>query len=166
MRLEVLGLSETRVSDAGLKHLNRLPLKQLMLASTQVTDAGLADLANQSSLQVLDLGETKITDDGLSQLAGLPLIELHLERTGITYRGIVVLSQLSLPLADLHIQGSAVTVRGLRVLRGPLQSMMLGMGDSRPIPTLKSLHIDAAQLGDLEFSERAQLRCALTIETP
>jgi Leucine-rich repeat (LRR) protein len=65
----VLDLSDTRVSDAGLKEL--APLKNLQildLSGTRVTDAGLKELALLKNLQALDLAGTKVSDEGIKEL--------------------------------------------------------------------------------------------------
>ena len=70
--LQYLYLNDTKVTDAGLKHLSELKaLKELGLSSTKVTDAGLKHLVGLKALESLDLRDTKVTDAGLLHLADL-----------------------------------------------------------------------------------------------
>ena len=84
-----LDLSETHVTDAGLKELAGLKqLTTLDLFGTQVTDAGLKELAGLMQLTTLYLSETQVTDAGLKELAGLKqLTTLDLSYTRVTATG-------------------------------------------------------------------------------
>ena len=65
-------LSETQVSDAGLKELKALTnLTSLFLFSAKVTDRGLKELRDLTKLTTLFLGSTKVTDEGLKELKEL-----------------------------------------------------------------------------------------------
>jgi Leucine-rich repeat (LRR) protein len=62
-------LSDTNVTDDGLKHLQGLTqLRTLDLSATNVTDAGLKHLQGLTELQILDLNGTKATGDGVKRL--------------------------------------------------------------------------------------------------
>ncbi len=78
--LEILQLTETRVSDKGLELLKNL--KQLRSLSfgvydrgAPISDAGAAKLAGLSNLKRLSLNGTLITKEGLAQVAKLPKLE-------------------------------------------------------------------------------------------
>ena len=74
--LQTLWLNDTKVTDAGLAHLQGLAgLQELRLERTQVTDAGLAHLAGLTELLNLLLAETQVTDAGLAHLRGLTVCE-------------------------------------------------------------------------------------------
>lgn len=90
-------LSQTKVTDDGLKHLEGLHhLKYLYLMQVRITDAGLEHLTGLTALQHLGLGETQITDVGLKHLKGLvELQQLNLHGTKITDAGIECLKRLS-----------------------------------------------------------------------
>jgi hypothetical protein len=77
----MLRLGNSRVTDAGLKHLKRLRhLQVLLLADTAVTDSGLRDLSHLPALQALHLQRTAVTGSGFGALAKLPrLSHLFLE---------------------------------------------------------------------------------------
>jgi hypothetical protein len=63
-------LMDTGITDAGLKHLLRLPqLTELVLDRTAVTDAGVETILNYfGELTVLGVGGTKITDKSFPKL--------------------------------------------------------------------------------------------------
>ena len=77
--LQGLDLSDTKVTDDGLVHLETLyALQWIDLKYTLVTDAGLEHLAKLTSLQDLYLTGTKVTDEGVKRLqAQLPKCEIH-----------------------------------------------------------------------------------------
>jgi Leucine-rich repeat (LRR) protein len=78
--LEFLRLRGCRgVTDAGVKHLGKLTaLAYLGLSGTQVTDAGLEHLKGLTQLSELDLTDTSVSGAGLAYLKGLKLTALHL----------------------------------------------------------------------------------------
>jgi hypothetical protein len=88
-------LSNTKVTDAGLKHIKELnQLIVLSLGNTQVTDAGLKELKGLKQLLLLDLEETKITDTGLKELKELKTLTwLNLHGTKVTDAGIKELQE-------------------------------------------------------------------------
>jgi Leucine-rich repeat (LRR) protein len=60
---------QTKITDAGLKHLAGLPkLEILNLQGTQVSDDGLKALESMKQLKVLDVSKTKISEAGAGQL--------------------------------------------------------------------------------------------------
>ena len=67
--MQELGLGDTKITDAGLKHVKELKsLHTLDLRLTKVTDAGLKELKECKSLQRLTLFETLVTRVGLREL--------------------------------------------------------------------------------------------------
>ena len=82
-QLTSLDLSNTQITDLGLKELRKLTtLTSLNLKYTGVSDLGLCELAALSNLETLNLDSTKITDAGLIELRLLQnLTELELGRT-------------------------------------------------------------------------------------
>jgi hypothetical protein len=69
VRLEVLDLGETRITNFGISHLKRLAnLRELTLFGTKIGDAGLRHLRTLAHLQRLDLGLTTVTSDGVRDL--------------------------------------------------------------------------------------------------
>src|SRR5438270_3236639 len=72
-----IDLSETKVTDAGLKELAGFKhLAALSLGGTPVTDKGLAELAGLAQLESLFLNDTHVTDAGLKALAALTQLRL------------------------------------------------------------------------------------------
>jgi Leucine-rich repeat (LRR) protein len=60
---------DTKVTDAGLRHLNGLTnLRSLNLSNTQVTNAGLEYLNGLSNLRDLDLRTANVTEEGAKKL--------------------------------------------------------------------------------------------------
>jgi len=96
-----LDLSGTRVSDAGLSALARMPnLTRLSLANTAVGDAGIRHLAGLARLEYLNLYGTRVSDAGLDALRGLGgLRALYLWGTRVT------------PQGQASLQGSAPSLR-------------------------------------------------------
>ena len=94
--LTLLDLSRTRVTDAGLAALTKMPgLRRLQLQETNVTDAGLLSIKMLPRLEVLNLYDTHVTDGGLAALAPLPkLRRLYVWRTAVTAAGEARLRQL------------------------------------------------------------------------
>jgi tetratricopeptide (TPR) repeat protein len=70
--LQFVGLSQTRITDAGLEPLLSLPnLRYLSLADTYLTDAAIGTLSRFSNLLGLNLQGTALTDEGLDELRTL-----------------------------------------------------------------------------------------------
>ena len=114
-RLQKLNLQGTRVTDAGLAHLARMPrLEFLDLRDTQVTDAGLAHLSALERLRSLRLGQTKVTTSGIEALQkALPHLEVQRETVGevlwSAFEGLLAITGL-LPLADPEELARALAV--------------------------------------------------------
>lgn len=145
--LKELDLGETQVTDAGMKHLAKLPLQSLNLEETAVTDVGLRDVAKLSELRDLGLVRTKVTDAGLKELARLTqLRELFLIKTQVTDQGLTSLTGLR-ELEFLHLDGTAVTADGVARLREKLPKAKVSWFQ-RPQPS--------GRTGDNEVKQRPQ----------
>ena len=90
-----LDLSRTRVTDAGLKALEKMPnLQHLDLRDTAVGDAGLDALAPLHDLRTLGLYGTAVTDAGLPALQRLAgLRRLYVGGTKVTPPGVATLGR-------------------------------------------------------------------------
>jgi energy-converting hydrogenase Eha subunit A len=126
-RLQILRLSDTRITDAALAHLAGLPrLESLGLLRTRVTDAGLAHLAGLTRLESLYISNfppflTPITDAGLAHLSGLTRLQiLVLSETSITDAGLAHLSGLT-QLQILVLSATSITDAGLAQFAGLTQ---------------------------------------------
>jgi len=119
LRLYVLRLEDTSVTDAGLEHVKGLTgLTRLDLDGTGVTDAGLEHLKGLTSLGQLDLAATQITGSGLEYLKGLSsLASLDLLRTQVKGPGLEYLSGLP-KLRRLDLRFTPVTDTGMEHLGG------------------------------------------------
>ena len=106
-----LNLSDTSVTNAGLKHLQNLPaLRYLDLSRLPAIDAaGLRELENVPSLRFLILWLNELSSEDLEQIARLQQIdELLISPIGLTDEDLkplgklVALKKLSLPQANLN----------------------------------------------------------------
>ncbi|MEM7233390.1 MAG: glycosyltransferase, partial [Planctomycetota bacterium] len=106
--LNHLVLTDTRVTDSGLRNLSRLKrLFSLRLEGTQVTDRGLAPIARLPHLQNLHLDRTAVTDDGIAALTNSHRLRtLSLTRTGITDRALSGVGDAMRRLAFSHTRVS------------------------------------------------------------
>ncbi len=113
-------LQRTKVTDAGLEHLEGLDqLQSLNLHNTKVTDAGLEQLKGLTNLQSLNLGQTSATDAGLAHLKGLTRLQsLNLEQTQVTDTGLAQLKGLT-QLQSLNLTQTKVTEAGVKKLSFP-----------------------------------------------
>lgn len=118
-QVELVDLSGSSVTDAGLAHLERLSgLEELYLDSTQITDDGLAHLEGLTALQCLILDDTQITDAGLGHLKGLTALKcLVLANTQVTDAGLAHLQGL-IALQELYLINVQITDVGLAHLDG------------------------------------------------
>ncbi len=125
--LYTLDLTDSDVTDAGLRWTDAARLKALYLDGTAVRGQVLDGVVGATALEVLSLSRTAVGDDTLAQVAGLTqLIELHLSGTRVTDAGVVALRTLTalrvLDLSDNHLDGSSLAQ--LTVL--PLRALYLG----------------------------------------
>lgn len=116
--LRFLSLAETRVSDAGLLHLQAMTkLQELHLDHSEITDEGLKSLTTLPSLEILDLKGTRITDAGLMEVGRLTQLKgLYLTRTGITDSGLKHLRNLN-KLETLILWDTGIGDAGLEHLK-------------------------------------------------
>jgi hypothetical protein len=182
-RLSGLYLSNTGITDAGLRHLEGLPnLQDLFLGNMDsryappgttlplntITDAGLIHLRDLTNLRALNLAGLPVSDEGLDVLKDLPnLGGLYLERTKV--RGPWFGRLKSLPgLAVVYLDGSMMTDEGLSHLKGAsnLQFLSLvgipltgqGLTYLKSLPKLNRLDIKGCGL-DFEAIDDFQVAC-------
>jgi Leucine-rich repeat (LRR) protein len=108
-------VTQTRVTDAGLKELAALPnLTALDLSGCAVAGPGLRDLARVPNLSALNLSRTPLTDATLKDLAGCAkLASLNLDNTKVTDDGLKGLAPLK-SLTAISVRGTRVTDDGLK----------------------------------------------------
>jgi Leucine-rich repeat (LRR) protein len=164
--LSALELTNTGITDAGLRHLAGLThLTDLSLRNIDrrlarpgaapspntITDAGLVHLKGLTTLRTLNFGGLPVTDAGLDAVKDLPNLEqLYLDRTEVIGSGLGRLK--SLPgLTALYLDRSAVTDEGLDHLKGAVNLEVLslsgvpltprGLASLKTLPKLKRLDI-------------------------
>jgi Leucine-rich repeat (LRR) protein len=106
--LRELNVQNTRVSDAGLKHISGLKnLKRLSASDNKrIADAGLEALAGLENLEVLWVSDCKVTGSGLKHLAGLTkLKDLAINGNPVTDAGIAELTRLR-SLKEVNLTGT------------------------------------------------------------
>jgi hypothetical protein len=112
--LRALDLSDTAVTSDGLIHIRKLiRLKDLTLIGTKVTDTGLVNLESHHDLWLLDLSGTKVTDRGLAHLRQLrKLSHLHLSKTSVTDSSMGTLIELP-AIEVIDLSQTKVTEAGI-----------------------------------------------------
>ncbi|MBA61328.1 MAG: hypothetical protein CMJ76_03090 [Planctomycetaceae bacterium] len=109
-----LDLSRSNISDKSVKSLKSLHIVQLNLSETDITDTGLKYLADHPHCEQLDLSFTACSSDGLSEILGtLPLSELNLQGLELSERVLQTLgnceSLITLSLAETNITDQWLT---------------------------------------------------------
>jgi hypothetical protein len=131
-RLQALNLSGRRnMTDVGLAHISRLPLKSLRLKKCSMQDSNLRSLANLSTtLEYLDLGENRdVTQAGLSAILGPLLTSLDLSQIDVSDASAALVA--TLPLKELNLSGSSITDPGLAQLKNLSCLTHLNLAGSR-----------------------------------
>jgi hypothetical protein len=117
--LSRLDLSETRITDHGLRRLkNASAITDLNLRYAElITGEGLSSLKHWTQLKRLDMEGTKVTDNTLQHLSAFTSLEsLNLSSVLVTDAGLDALT--SLPhLRELTLGGNKLTDAGLQALR-------------------------------------------------
>jgi hypothetical protein len=121
--LVLIDLLNTKVTDVGLAYLKGCRgLDSLAVSRTGVTDAGLAHLAGCKNLKELYLDNTQVGDTGLAHFKGNPLVALYINHTAITD-----LSPLQgMPLKYVRLTPKNIT-RGLDILRDMKSLITIGI---------------------------------------
>lgn len=111
--IDYLSLDEKAITDAGLKHLRGLTIKELALPES-ITDAGIAHLKNVHGIESLYLSDTQITDASLEVVAGMSELEsLYLGNVrGITDSGLAHLVGL-VKLKSITLYDTEITDAGI-----------------------------------------------------
>ena len=114
-----LDLSDTRISDHGLRQLKNAPaITDLNLRYAElITDEGISALKTWRHLKRLNLEGTKVTDSTLPQLSTLSSLEaLNIGSVLVTDAGLEALTSLT-NLKELTLGGNKLTDAGLQALR-------------------------------------------------
>jgi Leucine-rich repeat (LRR) protein len=119
--LKSLSLMNTRVTDAGLKHLKNLKqLRSLHLGETRITDAGFADLAALTGLEDLIVSENKLTGSGLKHLGSLPkLTRLSINGNPLKDEAVAALKELK-NAREINLTGTRMSLEATQALKKAL----------------------------------------------
>lgn len=144
-KMRKLALDRTKVTDAGLVHLEGFPnLVWLGLADTAITDKGLEYVGHCSQLERLRLEGSRVSDEGIAHLANLGQLEaLYLDDTRVGNRAIETLGSLR-HLRELSLAGTSVSDAGLGHLRG--------------LENLETLRLNRTQVSDAGLPALQPLR--------
>jgi internalin A len=168
-QLERLGLSDTRISDEGLKDLKKFKnLTQLELRHTKVTDAGLESLKDFEHLRWLDLSATKVTRKTVAELRDLKkLTDLNIGDTEWSDEDMKVLRPMT-QLTGLVLASTNVTDVGISELTDLKQLRVLSLSATQVtddvVETLKQLgelrvlYLGGTKLTNLGLDELAKLK--------
>jgi hypothetical protein len=182
--------ASTGLTDAGLKHLKRMPrLRRLQIhyiprrvwrgapappPPPAITGAGLVHLKGLTQLRSLTLTGLPLTDGSLEAINDLPaLTGLHLGGTRIQGTSLARLKSLS-QLSSLSLVQSPITEDGLRALSGATNLRYLSLlgvpltADALPllkaIPRLEHLDIAGCGFLDEEVLDLAKSRPGLRVD--
>lgn len=123
-----LTLDRTAVSDEGIRFLAPMGnLASLSLKGTRITDSSLRSLQVTKSLGGLGLDKTRITDDGLAPLAGLELSWLSLRDTRVSDKGLRYLHPIK-TLQQIDVTGTRVTREGIKALEEAIPHIQVENG--------------------------------------
>ena len=115
-KLSVLRLRRTSISDEQLGKLTPLKLRMIDLRNTNVTDAGLTHLAQIKSLIDIQLEKSKVTDVGIQKLADLDLKSFNANYcTSISNRSLAVLASMP-SLEQIQLDYTKINDEGMEVL--------------------------------------------------
>jgi len=167
IELQHLSLQLCNVTDVGLGELRHLQLRSIGLASTRITDAGLLHLQAMENMTQLHLDDTSITDAGLANIRGLKrMYNLDLGNSMITDNGLRHLGAMS-NLHFLDIGGPNITDAGLKHLKGfkKLESLNVakasitevGLRELAELPALRTLILSGAQLSSAAVDQLATM---------
>jgi serine/threonine protein kinase len=106
--LKDINVRETGITDLTLSYTVPLKLKRLNVSETMISDTGLKNLAEQRELEQLDIGRNSITSRGLKNLVGLnSLVDLNVRKTEVDDSCGAYLIRLK--LNRLNLDGTKVT---------------------------------------------------------
>jgi|GEM_PF-5354046 len=113
-KLEILNLTQTEITDTGLKKLASLPnLRELWIAGTKVRGSGFTAFPRGCPLEVLSLARTSINDVDLANLSHLTNIKtLRCDGAKLTGDGLQYLRPMN-NLEDLNYPTSELSFEAL-----------------------------------------------------
>jgi hypothetical protein len=128
-KLRSLGLFNSPITDEGLATLGASKtaseLRQLLLGRTKVTDAGMKSVAKLPRLYLLEISGTAVTDAGIAALAPAPRLKvLRFRSTTVTDRGMDSLREVK-TLLMMSVGGSKVTEAGIASLRKAIPGLVV-----------------------------------------
>ena len=113
--LQELVLTDTAITNTGVKRVSHLSLEKLYLTGTNTSDEALKSLSKMSTLRRLSLKGTKMKGEGLSNLVHLPIQKIYLNSTEVDDSCAKYLKQL--PLNTLYLENTTFGDVGMNELR-------------------------------------------------
>ncbi len=155
-QLKRLTLSDTAITDNGLKALASLTKLEALLLPSGITDRGIAALISLVSLKELDLTRTLVSDRGLETLRSLKNLKILYLNNRITDQGIATLAALH-SLEKLDASGCPLTNTALNTLAGMKHLRALALGGTKitdaGLPFLASLpELETLELSDTKIT--------------
>lgn len=116
--LKTLDLTDTSISDKGLKFLVGSNIEDLNLSSCLfLTSKCAQSLSRMKNLRILNVSTTEISDDSIKLLYSLPkLEELRLTNTNVTDKGLESLAR-NRTIKRLQLGSTKITIDGIRAIR-------------------------------------------------
>ncbi len=130
--LEVVGLVDTQVTSEGLENVRAWGrLRDLNLNSTKISSGALSHFAPCTNLEELRLRDTAIGDTDLAVVANFKRLRaLSLVKTSITDEGLKQIAGLE-DLEELRLSGTQITDAGLEIMKGLARLRALGLRDTK-----------------------------------
>lgn len=130
--LTTLDLSDTTISDAGMKEIHQLAsLKSLTIARTGITDAGMQGINKLSNLTSLNLQSTRLINVGFKEICELKnLTDLNLMMTRVRNIQNMNLSNLEnlkelKDIKQLYLGNTQATAKGRNELSDSLPTLKI-----------------------------------------
>lgn len=127
--IEELNLTDTAVTEEGLEHLSKLPLKTLIVQGCSVGDSSLKHVP--PTVTHLDLFMTEITDAGIKELHFLPDLEtLDVACCQVTDQGVFYLTKFT-KLHTLQLYETQITDACAEILASMVSLQKLYLGKTK-----------------------------------
>jgi internalin A len=167
--LTVLKLDGTIGGDSVAAAVSSLPLEVLTLSSTPLSDAGLQEIGKIKTLKELDVSKTQVTGAAFRALKGLSLVKLNASATSFGVDGLVNLRGMQ-TLEELHLHSAGIIEQPKAKVFTPMPNLrILNLGSNRisgpgmhelfkGLKNLEELHLHATDVNDYGLSALTKCR--------